>query len=244
MKLFIDTEVLKKYLPEDMLAALIEAVRITRKNYMADYRRGVRITRKNYTESCKNYGNSYEGDVRITDSENAEICPETAFSAGNGSFSGDFSASRGEGGRGVGCTVTGPDAKLSFKSNLSYAKENCKNYTKEEKKEYNEKLREEFDKYWFTYPEAGRMNYEGCFKRFKVIRRTIPAPAFVRGFIKSQQEKWEAIMPNYVPLMLRFLEAEDWAKMEASAKAKIERNIDHWKKVVEIEIAKCKMEAG
>jgi len=128
---------------------------------------------------------------------------------------------------------------LCLQKNVNGLQKNA-NYTKEQKNEHHKKMRELFDLYWFSYPKAGRLNYEACFKRFKLIRKSIPSPGFFCGFLNAQSDIWDARKEGYVPAMLQTLEGEDWNKLELPMKKHIEANLMHWEGIMLLKVKKAK----
>jgi hypothetical protein len=199
MKISIDLEILQKYISESELAAILESVRITRKNYMRGYRKRVRITRKNY-----------KSDVRITDSETCEIGSKTAFSAENAA---NFALVRGGGEGGVGPN-TGTLSENTVTS-LHFNKE--KNFRENDKKTKEQKLSEwkELEKiarpYWMVMPPECRK--KSTFREFAVAAGKLRKGkdiAELWAFFGTLKKKMEAWNEGFFPAAHKFLANEPW----------------------------------
>jgi hypothetical protein len=128
-------------------------------------------------------------------------------------------------------------------ANLSktYKENSDRNFSKEEKEEYWEGLRKTFEPYWIIYPAAGRINYESCLQRFRLIHKSMPSPTFFCGYISYLTDNvWDSVKPGYVPMMLKFLLGEDWRSMDSRVKSSINGSLASWHKTLQARIAKYK----
>jgi len=96
-----------------------------------------------------------------------------------------------------------------------------------------EKIRREFSPLWAFYPEAGRRDYESCFKYYNKIKKSMPPMAYLCGVVDYLSKN---VWVGYTPSLMKFMENKDWLGISDKVKADIESNMPYWERKMQEKI--------